>query len=144
ASHSERRHSDAPPSNSRMAAFCVWPFFLVLCASGCTQVVRRASTQPDVEGISPPEYLDLIKARVTAPIGWVSRKIDDAGDASQIVWESPTGHTAYGVIHFTLPLPVGHDLALWGFLVNMKKHEGEANLVEKQWDPNLKCIRFVV
>ena len=59
------------------------------------------------------------------------------------VWLSPSGHTAYGVIHFSLPLPVGPDLALFGFLQNMKMHEGEANLISKNWDADLSCLRFV-
>ena len=31
------------------------------------------------------------------------------------VWLSPTGKTAYGVIHFKLPLPVGVNLVYWEF-----------------------------
>ncbi len=47
------------------------------------------------------------------------------------------------MIHFKLPVPVGYDLALWGFLQNMKLREGEATLISKNWDPNLKGLRFV-
>ena len=60
------------------------------------------------------------------------------------VWISPSGHTAYGIIHFTLPVPISPDVALWGFLQNMKQREGEANLLSKQWDSNLSQLRFVV
>jgi hypothetical protein len=47
------------------------------------------------------------------------------------------------VIFIHLPLPVGQDLALWGFLREMRRSEGEANLISKQWDPNLSATRFV-
>ncbi len=47
------------------------------------------------------------------------------------VWISPGGETAYGVIHFSLPIPVTADLALWGFLREMKRSEGSAELVYK-------------
>ena len=56
-------------------------------------------------------------------------------------WLSPSGRTAYGVIYFSLPLPVGHDLTLWGFLDEMRHSEGEATLVSKQWDENLRGLR---
>ena len=58
-------------------------------------------------------------------------------------WLSPTGRTAYGVIHFSLPLPVGHELALWGFLREMRRSEGEAQLLSKGWDANSGLMRFV-
>jgi len=59
------------------------------------------------------------------------------------VWISPSGRTAYGVIYFSLPLPVGHDLVLWGFLNEMRKTEGEATLLSKEWDDKLPGLRFV-
>jgi hypothetical protein len=59
------------------------------------------------------------------------------------VWVSPTGDTALGVIRFNLPLPVGHEWALWGFLQNMRKSEGRADLIEKQWDDSVGALRFI-
>jgi hypothetical protein len=59
------------------------------------------------------------------------------------VWLAPSGNTAYGIIRFTLPIPIGTDLALWGFLREMKRTQGEASLVSKQWDQNLDGLRFV-
>jgi hypothetical protein len=129
-SKSERRHSDEPPSISRMAAFCFGLLFVV----GCTHQPPRAATQP---------YVDLIDAQPTPPAGWISRVVEVTPDSTHIVWTAPSGRTAYGVIHFKLPLPVGYDLALWGFLLNMKNREGEAALLSKEWDPNLQCLRFV-
>ena len=59
------------------------------------------------------------------------------------VWVSPTGHTAYGIIRFTLPLPVGPDTVLWFFLREMRASEGEARLISKRRDAQLKGLRFV-
>jgi hypothetical protein len=42
-----------------------------------------------------------------------------------------------------MPLPVGQNLALSGFLGQMKKTEGVATLLDRQDDPNLPGIRFV-
>jgi hypothetical protein len=47
------------------------------------------------------------------------------------------------VIHFGLPWPVGHELVLWYFMREMRRHEGEAELEWKQWDPNRRVLRFV-
>jgi hypothetical protein len=59
------------------------------------------------------------------------------------IWLAPSGQTAYGVIRFSLPLPVGTDLVLWGFMREMKRTQGEAVLVTKQWDENIHALRFV-
>ena len=58
------------------------------------------------------------------------------------VWISPGKATAYGVIVFKLPLPVGPSLALWGVLREMRRTEGQANLLDRHDDPVLRGIRF--
>ena len=45
------------------------------------------------------------------------------------------------MIHFTLPLPVGEEIALRGFLAEMKRHEGEAKLLSKNREGDR--LRFV-
>ena len=40
-------------------------------------------------------------------------------------------------------MPVGADLALWGFLSQMKKSEGEATLISKNYDDKVQTLRFV-
>jgi hypothetical protein len=47
------------------------------------------------------------------------------------------------VIRFSLPLPVGPDLALGGFLREMRNTEGDATLLSRQSDPELPGVRFV-
>jgi hypothetical protein len=60
----------------------------------------------------------------------------------QRVWVSPTGRTAYGVIHIRLPLPVGADLVLWRFISEMRKREGQGTLLSRQPDPGGRGLRF--
>jgi hypothetical protein len=62
---------------------------------------------------------------------------------SHQLWLSPTGNTAYGVIRFSLPLPVGPDTVLYFFLREMRASEGEARLISKRRDPQLKGLGFV-
>jgi hypothetical protein len=58
------------------------------------------------------------------------------------VWVSPTGDTAYGVIYFTLPIPVSADFVLPFFMRAMKAKEGEAILISKVDDPHLPGVQF--
>jgi hypothetical protein len=62
---------------------------------------------------------------------------------AQQVWVSPSGKTAYGIIHFGMPFPVAHELLLWFFLNEMRTKEGEATLVEKRFDDALPGLRYV-
>ena len=80
---------------------------------------------------------------VVPPAGWrlALRKADTRHIHK--VWISPSGATAYGVIFFHLPFPVGPDLALLGFLQQMKIAEGAANLITRSDDAALPGVRFV-
>ena len=80
---------------------------------------------------------------MTPPEGWKPDPLKQSANHRHQVWLSPTGDTAYGVISFDLPLPVGLNLALWGFLAEMKKTEGEAHLLQKQEDDSLPGMRFM-
>jgi hypothetical protein len=83
-----------------------------------------------------------VHARVDPPAGWEAEPLKlDSRHAHQ-VWVSPTGDTAYGVIYFTMPLPVSADFILPFFLRAMKAKEGEAILISKVDDPKLPGVRF--
>jgi hypothetical protein len=82
---------------------------------------------------------------VAPPVGWKPDEPKTSSSHVHQAWISPSGNTAYGVIRFRMPWPVGADLALQhGFLPNMRKTEGEATLLSKEKDPKLPGIRFVV
>ena len=98
--------------------------------------VPPTASGPALEGLSP-QYIAVLQALCTPPANWVPEPLKHSESHDHQVWLSPTGHAAYGVIHFKLPLPIGHDLALWGFLRQMRETEGEAVLISKKWDPNL-------
>ena len=100
-----------------------------------------AATRPDL--LTPPAPVAAVEAVCVPPAGWRAEPLKKSSSHSHQVWLSPTGDTAYGVIRFSMPLPVGEDLALVGFLNQMKSHEGEANLLSKERDPNLPGLRFV-
>ena len=93
------------------------------------------------EELTPPTDVLQLDARVVPPLGWKTDLSETTDRHSQLVWVSPSGSAAYGVIHFNLPLPVGEEIALRGFLAQMKKSEGEANLLSKNRDGDR--LRFV-
>jgi len=142
--HSNEEISAAAPRapvNLRTAALFV---ALVLAGiSGCAKTARVApATQISQEEFAQT-YDATVNAWVAPPAGWTLDPYKKSSMHSHAVWISPSGRTAYGVISFSLPLPVGHDLVLWGFLNEMRRTEGEATLLSKQWDDKLPGLRFV-
>jgi hypothetical protein len=116
------------------------------CSTANTPVVHhpQPTTAPaEVAGLSTPKPVDSIQALCPIPKGWKAEPIKHSDKHTHQVWLSPSGRTAYGVIHFSLPLPVGAEMVLPFYLKAMKKTEGEAILQRKERDPNLPGIRFV-
>jgi hypothetical protein len=126
----------------------MWPTccLCVICAAlaGCRGAAARPdSARPVPEGLSPPIAIADLDALCVPPLHWHPEPLKTSNQHRHQVWVSPSGSTAYGVIWFALPLPVGEDAALWGFLREMKRTEGEATLHAKQRDPQTDALRFV-
>ena len=83
-----------------------------------------------------------LQVLATPPLHWAAQPVEIADRHIHQTWVSPTGETAYGIICARMPLPVGPELALIGFLRNMRKREGESTLLNKLEDPALPGIRF--
>jgi hypothetical protein len=113
------------------------------CASsGPTTRTAAVSAGPSTD-LSNPQYFEQLKATCAPPIGWPAKPIEVTPQCTQQTWESPSGNTAYGIIHFRMPFPVAHDLLLWFFLNEMRSKEGEVTLVEKRFDDALPGLRYV-
>jgi hypothetical protein len=119
--------------------------FLVFAPSliGCRATPPHLPAARIDQGLSAPIFISALQASCVPPVNWKPDPLKQSATHTHQVWISPGGNTAYGVINFRLPLPVGHELALWGFLNEMRTTEGEATLLEKGWDPNLGTLRFV-
>ena len=128
----------APVKTFRMAAF------LFLWVVGCAHHTTPTTTPAIADRRFIPQYVESVDARASVPAGWRPDPLKSSATHKHQVWISPSGHTAYGIIHVMLPLPIGNDLALWGFLQTMKQNEGEATLISRRWDPNMNATRFVV
>ena len=115
--------------------------FALLTTIGCS------TTRPQQTGLDPTtrpggEAVASVGAVCYPPAGWKAEPLKKSARHTHQIWLSPTGHTAYGVIHFSLPWPVGPDLVLSAFLHEMQKQEGEARLLDKSSDPRLPGLRF--
>ncbi len=114
-------------------------FALLICFLAAACHHAHPTTAPSVALVANKD----VNAMVAVPAGWRPDPLKQTSQHTHQVWISPTGHTAYGVIHFNLPRPIGTDLALWGFLNQMKKSEGEAALISKNYDERLGGLRFI-
>jgi hypothetical protein len=104
---------------------------------------NAASIRPDFPGLEPLHPVPELRALVDPPIGWRLDKQDVDAKHSHFTWLSPSGDTAYGAVLMNLPLPVGPDMVLWGFLNHLRAADKKAELLEKQSAPDLQGIRFV-
>jgi hypothetical protein len=111
--------------------------------AACCSAPRPGRTGTDTAGLSLPFFDPDVNAVCDPPIGWKPQALKATPDHKDQVWLSPTRQTAYGVIHFVMPLPVGRSLAFVGFLNHMKKTEGDATLFYRRDDPELPGIRFI-
>jgi hypothetical protein len=131
----------------RIVASLVSAAFLLVASTGCHGGDRHASStqslSPPTTRLSPTTFVSAVDAGCAPPIGWTAEPLKQSPRHYHQVWLSPTRRTAYGVIHFDLPFPVGYDLVLWFFMREMKRSEGEAKLVSKNWDANLQGMKFV-
>jgi hypothetical protein len=131
-----------------MAVRCV--VVLLACVAfgaGCAsrRSTRALESPPTTlpSGLGERTVVPAVQAACRPPIDWAMQPLKETKNHSHQLWLSPTGNTAYGVIRFSLPLPVGPDTVLYFFLREMRASEGEARLISKRRDPQLKGLRFV-
>jgi hypothetical protein len=120
------------------------PLCCLLLAGGCSHGKSAAAAPAPTTSEHFRHFFSAdVQTQVDPPPGWLPDPLKSSSSHKHVVWLSPSRRTAYGVIYFSLPLPVGHEVALWGFLQEMRRTEGQATLVEKRWDDRLPGIRFV-
>jgi hypothetical protein len=118
---------------------------------GCSRTLQERAAQPAAArelGLAAPAMIEPVSALATPPQGWSAEPLKQSDRHAHQVWLSPTGKTAYGIIHFVLPgfadvFAVPMDWVLRGFLDEMRKDQGEATLISKVRDDNLPGMRFV-
>ncbi len=134
------------PAMRHALLVCVVGLLVGGCASRRGEVRKVAPGPAEyylAVGLNQPVNVPSVVARCAAPMGWKAEPLKKSDRHTHQVWLSPTGRTAYGVIHFDLPLPVGVGIVHWEFLREMQKHEGEATELSRQNDPSLPGMRFV-
>jgi hypothetical protein len=140
------------PSSTRAPVKRLWTAASLFVALVTVLVAGCQSKFAKIQATPPPVYKGIIalpshradlQAMVTPPEGWQAEPLKASSKHTHQVWLSPTGHTAYGVIFFNLPWPVGEDLAVTAFIQQMARTEGKAELIDKEKDPDLPGVRFV-
>jgi hypothetical protein len=123
---------------------------LVVSVSACAEqsnpqarLAQPIWTVTRPSAVTPSAFDASVNAVCAPPPGWKIQPLLSTSDHADQVWLSPTGATAYGVIHFVMPFPVGVDFALGAFLDHMRKDKGEATLLARRNDPSLPGIRFI-
>lgn len=134
---------------SRNAAFGFVAALLALLGGCASRPVGTAYANPGMPdfyrsvGLNSPVIITAVEARCVPPQEWIAEPLKQSERHTHQVWLSPTGKTAYGVIHFKLPLPVGVNLVYWEFMREMKRKEGDAIEISRADDPALPGLRFV-
>lgn len=109
-----------------------------------------AVANADDGGLPTTQRSDLVTFKsfsvfASPPAGWTMKANTADPRAEHIVWTGPSGNTAFGVIFFRLPWPIGHDLTVrYGVLPEARRREGTAELLAKQWDPEIEGLRFTI
>lgn len=124
-----------------LAGYLAMLFGVAACCSAPKPVTGQIGLS--TAGLSVPFFDPDVNAVCDPPVGWKPQALKTTPNHKDQVWLSPTGDTAYGVIHFRMPFPVGQNLAFIGFLKQMKKTQGEATLLDRRDDPSLPGIRFI-
>jgi hypothetical protein len=112
-------------------------------ASGCNAPPPTTPAAPVRPGLSAPRAEASVRAMVAPPEGWVAQPLKSSRSHDHQIWLSPSGSTAYGVICFRLPFPLPADFLVRPFLSEMRRTEGDAELLERASDPELPGVRFV-
>jgi hypothetical protein len=112
------------------------------CASHPPPPIVHLGAAPALPGLTSLTLNDQLDAAIDPPLNWRRDKFDVDAKHVHAVWLSPTGDTAYGVVLMYLPLPVGPEMVLWGFLNHMRQTDRQADLLNKQKAPDLPGIRF--
>ncbi|HYE21234.1 MAG TPA: hypothetical protein VEA69_22500 [Tepidisphaeraceae bacterium] len=95
--------------------------------------------------LTAPTPNEALEAVVAPPAGWAAAPIEKTNEHTHQTWVSPSHKTAYGVIHFGLPLPLPANWLLGPFVDEMKKREGKAEVVGTPFkDETLPGVRVVV
>lgn len=120
-------------------------------SGGCAKKYKRpakpisASTTSTAPTTRPIREFQKFFAEIDPPSDWRYELTSESGNHEHVTWVSPGKNTAVGILYFQMPFPVGHELAFrYGFMAEMRKKEGVANLIEKHWDPEIEGLRFTV
>lgn len=121
-------------------------------SGGCAKKYKRppkpvavANADEPVPTTQPIREFGQFFAEIEPPAGWRYELTSESDRHEHVTWISPGNNTACGIVYFRMPFPVGHELAFkYGFLAEMRRKEGKAEVLAKRWDPEIEGLRFTV
>lgn len=126
---------------------------LVIASSGCAKKYKRPPRTPGTATAAsatspatrPVLEFEKFFAEIDPPADWRYEVTSLSDRHEHVTWIGPGNNTACGILYFRLPWPVGTELAFrYGFLEEMRRKEGVATVLFKQWDDEKECLRFTV
>ena len=125
-----------------------------MCIGAALLLAGCSHYSPSKRPVSPPQYyqtigltqphpVPIVVSQCDPPVGWIPEPLHKSERHTHQIWLSPTGKTAYGVMHFKLPFPVGVSVVHWEFLREMKSRYGDSTELWEKYDPSLPGLRFV-
>jgi len=128
-----------------------WWIIFTVCVSGCA---HRSISHPRAASSSPTTLpttsisddtmaADTFGLTPQPPSGWKPKPIERDDSSTRQVWVSPTRATAYGIVRFGLPLPVGPGLALPGFIAETGHQQGTTRLISSEAHAASGGVQFV-
>jgi hypothetical protein len=119
-------------------------------ATGCRSLPDyqppASSTQPLTVGkLTDAVPIGAVDALVSPPVGWQQEETKSTEDHVHFSWKSPSGKTNYGVIYFSIPLPLPASWIYDRYIAAMRQSEGEAKVIAGPAnDSSLPGVRFTV
>lgn len=109
------------------------------CQSGQQVLGRRLiehQAMIDFSGLEP-EHRDMsVKAVIGTPYHWEFMPITRTPFYTHEQWRSPSTHTAVGILHATLPLPLSADAVVWLARREYSRKENDGKVLG-QWTDSL-------
>ncbi len=122
---------------------------VAICIAGCAQHTRSSATAPSASLAPQPATRQSPAASAAQlgilplpPAGFTPKPLEQDETSTQQVWVSSSKATAYGIVRFSLPLPVGPGFALPGFIAETAKKQGPTKLLASKAHPRSGGVEF--
>lgn len=112
-----------------------------MAMTGCVSSEPKFEQAPTTQPVRR-SYEKRVEAEVAPPKGWKPVGLETGERHRELSWESPSGRVVYGVVRFDMPFPAPRELVITGYVNDIAKSEGKAELISRLAGPTY--TRFIV